>query len=169
MGETPEELEGGKALKLKPHPPTPRFSCSTWEHAVFNLLLYVLYQVFMPPVFMNHLLDIRWREGSHGTEPLSKTGPKSCSFQNPILPRHKNLNQDIPNMHACTYAPLSASLKHTYQVSLLGSESHSYLPNLTPDTSRKMYCFILDLTPGALIIIKYCTIGCESKSHSSPC
>ena len=57
MGETPEELEGGKALKLKPHPPTPRFSCSTWEHAVFNLLLYVLYQVFMPPVFMNHLLD----------------------------------------------------------------------------------------------------------------
>ena len=56
---------------------------------------------------------------------------------------------------------------HTFQVSLLGSESHSYLPNLTPDTSRKMYCLILDLTPGALIV-KYCTIGGESKSHSSP-
>ena len=57
---------------------------------------------------------------------------------------------------------------HTFQVSLLGSESPSYLPNLTPDTSRKMYCFILDLTPGTLIV-KYCTIGGESKSHSSPC
>ena len=48
------------------------------------------------------------------------------------------------------------------------TKSHSCLPNLTPDISRKMYYFILDLTPGALIL-KYCTISGKWKSHSSAC
>ena len=51
--------------------------------------------------------------------------------------------------------------RHTYQVSLLGSDSHSCLLNLTPN-------IILDLTPSALIL-KYCTIGGKWKSHSSAC
>ena len=57
---------------------------------------------------------------------------------------------------------------HTYQVSLLGSDSHSYLLYLTPNISRKMYYYILDLTPGDLIL-KYYTIGGNWKCHSSAC